>query len=109
MRSGDKLYIVTRADLPPAQQAVQAVHAARQFAEEYPETETTWFAASNYVALLSVPTEADLHELLDRASGRGVLAAGFREPDLASSLTAVALEPRAKAMVRKLPLALGGR
>lgn len=67
MRSGDKLYIVTRDDLPPAQQAVQAIHAARQFAAEYAETEATWFAESNYVALLSVPSEKEMHELLEQA------------------------------------------
>lgn len=30
-----KLYLVVRADLPPGPQAVQAAHAARQFAAEH--------------------------------------------------------------------------
>jgi hypothetical protein len=53
----DKLYLITRADLIPGSQAVQACHAARQFAADYPEIEREWFERSNYLAFLAVPDE----------------------------------------------------
>jgi len=32
-----KLYLITREDLPPGQQAVQAAHALREFGEHHPD------------------------------------------------------------------------
>ena len=105
----EKLFVVVRADLPPAQQAVQAIHAARQFAAEHPEQELSWFTGSNHLALLSVESEEDILRLASLASGRSIRLSVFREPDLGNSITAVALEPKAKALCRAIPLALGGR
>lgn len=108
MQPGDKLYLVTRADLPAGAQAVQAAHALRQFAAEHPEVDREWFERSNYLGLLTVPSEADLARLLAKAERRGIAAAAFREPDLGDSLTAIALGPcsGARALTRALPLAL---
>lgn len=108
MKTGDKLYLVTRSDLPPGSQAVQAAHAMREFAAQYPELDKLWYERSNYLALLSVPDERALSRLLNRARGRLIPAVGFREPDLSESLTAVALASKAKGLVRRLPLALAG-
>lgn len=108
MKTGDKLYLVTRADLPPGSQAVQAAHALREFAAAYPELDKLWYERSNYLAFLAVPDEATLSRLLRRAKERLIPAVGFREPDLGESLTAVALAPKAKGLVRGLPLALTG-
>jgi peptidyl-tRNA hydrolase len=104
----DKLYLVTRGDLPAGQQAVQACHALRQFVEEHPEVERAWFAGSSHLALLAVADEGELARLLVEARDRGLLAAAFREPDLGDALTAVALEPGARRLLRRLPLALAG-
>jgi len=103
-----KLTVITRADLHPGQQAVQAMHAHRAFVAEHPEVELDWFEKSNTLALLSVPDEEALSHFLRRASDRGIRTAIFREPDIGDRLTAIALEPGAEVrrLCRGLPLAL---
>jgi hypothetical protein len=106
LTEGDKLYLITRSDLKPGAQAVQAAHALREFAATHPELDKLWYERSNYLALLVVPDEKALSQLLERAERRLIPVAGFREPDLGGTLTAVALAPRGKGLVRGLPLAL---
>lgn len=102
----ERLYLVVRADLPPGLQAVQAVHAFREFVEAHPVRERSWYRGSNCVALLSVPDEAALADLLGRAADADLMTAWFREDDLGGSLTAVALEPGARRLCKGLPPAL---
>ena len=98
-----KLFVVGRQDLPPGLRVAQMFHAARQFAEDHPEVEGTWFRESNTIVLLEVPDEAALRELASRAEG--VPTSEFsEEPDL--GLTALALGPDARRLVSSLPLAL---
>lgn len=109
MEPNAKLYVVTRDDLPPSQQAVQGIHAAREFTARYPDIDTEWYQRSNHLALLALPSERDLHRLLASAEAKGFRAAAFREPDRGNELTAIALEPAAKRICRDIPLALNGR
>lgn len=102
----EKLYLVVRADLHPGQQAVQACHAMREFAAEHPCVEVDWYVNSNHLALLSTPNERALLELVRKATRKQLKHSVFREPDRQGELTAIALEPRAKPLLRKLPLAL---
>jgi peptidyl-tRNA hydrolase len=101
-----KLYLVTRSDLSPGQQAVQAAHALREFADKYPEEDRQWYEKSNYLVLLSVPEQGALEGLLGEAEDKGIPAAPFREPDMGEALTAVAIGPSGKKICRKLQLAL---
>lgn len=105
----EKLYVVVREDLPPAQQAVQAMHAARELQDAHPEAERAWHERSNTIALLAVPDEPALAMLARSAELHGLRVAMFREPDLADAATAVALLGDAKRLLRDLPRALGGR
>jgi len=107
-KPGDKLILVTRADLPAGDQAVQAAHALTEFLVEHPEVAREWHDASNTLAFLSVPDEDALERLRERAFDHDIRASIFREPDLGDSLTAVALEPSGSKLVRSLPLALAG-
>jgi hypothetical protein len=100
-----KLFVVTRGDLTPGQKLAQAIHGARQFAEEHPGIEREWFARSNTVAVLQAPDETALRALILEASERGHRFAVFREPDMGDAVTAVVLEPSAAKIVRHLPLA----
>jgi len=108
MRPDDKLYLVTRADLSPGAQAVQAAHALQQFNVEHPEVARAWHQESNYLALLAAPDEAGLALLLKKAQRRGLEASAFREPDFGDALTAIAIAPGAdaRALTRAFPLAL---
>ena len=101
-----RLYLVVRADLPPGQQAVQAAHAMREFAAHHPETERAWYESSNTLALLTVEDEAALRALLMQAFPKGLKVSPFHEPDRGGEMTAVAFEPGAKKLMRRLPLAL---
>lgn len=102
----ERLYLVTRGDLPAGARAAQCCHALREFARAHPVREAAWYAASNALVLLETPDEAALAALVARAGERGVACAAFREPDLGDALTAIALAPEARPLVRRLPLAL---
>lgn len=104
----DKLRLVTRSDLTPAQQAVQAAHALRQFTADYPRDDAKWFDSSNTLALLAAEDELALNRVADHAAWLGAPVARFHEPDLAGALTAVAIGPSAAASkaTKRLPRAL---
>lgn len=106
MNRWSKLYVVVRSDLPAGAQAVQSMHALREFAAQHPEIDAAWHSASNRLAVLGVPTEHELKALSVEATLAGVPSAAFLEEDLGGSLTALALAPSATALVRGLPLAL---
>lgn len=108
IKSGDKLYLITRRDIPPGYQAVQSCHAIREFTKDHPERDLEWFTNSNYLALLSVEDEIELMRLLVRAKDLGLKASAFREPDVGGAITAIAIEPHPKTakLCEKLPLAL---
>jgi hypothetical protein len=99
---------VVRANLSPGQQATQACHALRQFAEEHPAIDREWHRESNHLALLTVDDEEALTCLLERARRSGIRHVVFREPDIGDALTAIALEPGAgsRRLCRGLRLAL---
>lgn len=99
---------MTRKDLNPGYQAGQAVHAAMQFAMEHSDLNKEWFERSNYIAVLSVRDEWELHRLIDKASKRGLRFSIFFEPDLKYEITAIALEPgkESKRLCSSIGLAL---
>lgn len=105
---GDKLYLITRRDISPGYQGVQACHAMRQFTADHPERDIEWFKSSNYLAFLSVQNEIELMRLLVAASDHGVRTSAFREPDVGGAITAIALEPHPKTieLCKNLQLAL---
>lgn len=103
---GDKLYIVTRKDISPGYQAVQSCHALRLFTEEHPEVDKLWYENSNYIALLSVDDEQTLYHLVQKANIKGYKVSVYKEPDVNDAITAIALEPASKNLVRKLQVAL---
>jgi hypothetical protein len=90
---------VTRADLEPAQQAVQAAHAALQYAAEHPGG---WHEGA--LVLLAVPAERGLHDLAFRLLYAGHPMSEFWEPDI-GELTAIAAGPSAGRMLQHVPLA----
>jgi len=86
------------------------MHALRQFTAEHPEVDQAWFESSNYLGLLSVCNEEELHKLIERAADLGIKHSIFREPDIGDQVTAIALEPSttSKKLCSGLKLALRG-
>ena len=110
IKTGDKLYVVTRRDIPAGYQGVQSQHAAIQFMVDHPDRATEWFKASNFLAWLSVADEVELMRLITLAKDHRVRWSAFREPDVGGQITAIALEPGPATvdMCKGLPLALKG-
>lgn len=108
MAPDEKLYLITRKNLKPGQQAVQAAHVMTQFLIEHAEIARAWHAQSNTLALLAAADENELQKIINRAFDYDIHTALFREPDLENSLTAIALEPGVKSqrLCKNLPLAL---
>lgn len=104
----DRLYLVTRADLPPGTQACQAAHAALDFAVTHPGVIRAWHLDSNTLVLLAARDELALGRLCNDVAAAGHRVARFHEPDLGDALTAAAFEPAARRLVAHLPLALTG-
>ncbi len=100
---------MTRGDLPPGTQCCQAVHAAIEFALAHPSLVHDWHGDSNTLAILAVPDEPALAWLCQDAISAGLRHTRFHEPDLSGALTALALEPAAKPLLRHLPTALKRR
>jgi hypothetical protein len=108
IKTGDKLYLITRKDLEPGYQAVQSCHALRQFTADHPEIDHEWYKKSNYLALLSVENEIELMRLLIKAADNNIRWTAYREPDVDGKITAIAIEPGIKSVeiCKNLPLAL---
>jgi hypothetical protein len=83
------------------------MHAAIEFTVQHPRVTSDWHRSSNTLVLLAAPDEWSLGLLGDDADAAGLRLARFHEPDLGFSLTAVALEPAARRLVSRLPLAFG--
>jgi hypothetical protein len=100
--------VITRSDLEPGYQAVQSMHALRQFTAEHPEIDRLWFDQSNYLGLLSVANEKELYNLMEQAQMQDIKFSIFREPDIGDQITAIAIAPGAKSkkLCSRLPLAL---
>jgi peptidyl-tRNA hydrolase len=87
-------------------QACQVAHAALRFALSRPEIARAWQRESETIAVLAAPDELALGRLRADAAGAGLHVVAFHEPDLGGALTALALEPSARPLVRRLPTAL---
>lgn len=89
----DRFYVIVRRDLAPGPQLAQAVHSAIQFTQEWPDLAAPWYIDSNYLVVVSVPTEDDLRDLADQAKELGVRYSITQEPDYGDEWTALALQP----------------
>jgi hypothetical protein len=73
---------------------------------KHPELLADWHARSNTLVVLAVEDEPALLRLERDAHDGGYRVAAFREPDLGYALTALALEPAGRRLVRRVSLAL---
>ena len=93
------LYVLVRTDLTPAQQMVQAVHAAIEAAR------IDKAGPHPHLVLCQVRSELELLQACHSLEAAGVRCALFREPDLgqqATSLATCALDQSARASLQKL-------
>lgn len=103
-----KLIVITRRDLSPGYQAVQASHAAIEFQHEHPQIAKQWNTHSKYLVFLTVENEKALYFLLEKIKFYDLKYTTFTEPDIGNQLTAVCIEPseRTQKLTSNLPLAL---
>ena len=102
------MVVVTRKDLTPGHQAVQAAHAAIDFQHQYPNLAKIWHANSNYLVFLATENEFTLEDLIRKARSKDISFSIFREPDLENQITAVAFQPceNTRKICSHLPLIL---
>lgn len=103
-----KLIVITRRDLSPGSQAVQACHAAVEFQYEHPKIAKDWNTNSKYLVFLSVKDERALHFFLEKIKFYELKYSIFTEPDIGNQLTSIAIEPNVitQKLTSNLPLAL---
>jgi peptidyl-tRNA hydrolase len=85
-----KLYVITRADLGVADQAVQSMHALQEYNVEHPERALSWYRESNTLVVMTVANEQELAALVEEAKQLKLSISVFHEPDLNNALTAIA-------------------
>jgi hypothetical protein len=85
----NKLYVLVREDLSPAQQAVQAGHAVAEYLLRGPEHK--W--DNGTLIYLGVPNEERLQLWKDKLEARDVPFVVFREPDIDNEITALSSIP----------------
>lgn len=87
---------------------MQSIHAIPEFIKEHPEAYKRWYENSNTLALLSVPDEHHLRNLVKYLAQKGIRYSIFNEPDIDNEMTAVAIEPHTEAykLCKSFPLAL---
>ena len=76
---------------------MQSAHAVADFIINYPEIAREWHDTSNYLVILSVPTESELSKASQKLADADLLFSLFHEPDINNQLTAIAIEPSEKA------------
>lgn len=101
----EKIYIVTRRDLPIGQQAAQSVHGIREFIEAYPEIDKSWYSNSNTIVILAVKNEEELINIANKAKSQNMSCALFKEPDLQDQVTVATFGPECKKILSSIPLA----
>lgn len=104
------MYVITRRDLTPGQQATQAAHAAFDFAVQHPDLTREWHDESNYLIVLAAADQTELLDLASRSWDKGLRYTLFTEPDLpeGDQITAIVIEPgeETSRLCSNLPLAL---
>ena len=103
-----RLYVLSRADLigddtTKGYQAAQSAHAVAAYLLKYPNQ--TW--NNEWLILVSVEDEERLEYYSWKASKTGLAVAEWHEPDLETSLTAIAVEINNEKQAKlfgKLPL-----
>lgn len=88
----DYMFVVVRTNLTKSQQAVQAIHASVALADYMQHENNTMVSGCNLV-LCGVNGIPELNCLMDKVSAKGFAAIPYYEPDLHTSLTAVAVQP----------------
>jgi hypothetical protein len=108
MQAQAKLYVITRADLPPGHQATQSAHAAFAFSQAQPDLTGQWHRKSKFLILLAVPDALALEVVAQRIEMAGITCVRWREPDWDNELTALAVAPHpaTSRLLANLPLAL---
>jgi len=94
-----KLYVLTRRDLPIAQQAVQSGHAV---AEYLLHNKTSW--NNGTLVYLGVNNEEDLEKWIFKLDMESIEYSIFKEPDIGNQITSLATVVDSEKVFSKLRL-----
>lgn len=83
----ERMYVITRRDLPKPVQTVQAIHAAIEITAKQ---HLRFLAGTPWVIVYGVEDEKALTEWCDRLNKKSAPHLAFREPDMGNQLTAIA-------------------
>lgn len=105
-RPDDRLYIVTRTDIPIGFASAQCAHAAFIFARDRWTQAAPWLRDSQWLVIVTVADERALEDLGLRAQLGSVPHTLWHEPDRDGELTAIALAPcrASRLLCANLPL-----
>jgi len=102
------LVIITRNDIPPGYQLVQATHSIADFAYEHPKLFNDWKSDSNSIVTLQIPNEAELDNLITLLYNNDAHLSIFREPDIGNQITSICVygTSNIRKKLASLPLSL---
>lgn len=101
----DKLIVVTRKDLSPSYQSVQAGHSVVQFQYDFPKISFEWYKNSKYLIYLGIDDYNEFKEFIIKLNNNNIKYSLFFEPDI-GEYTSVTIEPGKKSiwLTKKLDL-----
>lgn len=99
--SNEFMTIITRDDLSAGYKVVQSAHALADFAVRHENEFKQWQLGSNYLCCLEA-SETKIYKILDKLQESGIKYEVFREPDIGSQMTAVAVEAISREQHKKL-------
>lgn len=102
----EKLYVVVRADISAGDILAQSNHATSQFSRLHRDLHDAWSDNSKNIAVVAIPNEKALADLVRKAAELGIPKAEFYEPDLNHEMTACAFGDGIARHVSQLPCAL---
>jgi len=82
----ERMYVITRRDLPKTVATVQSIHAAIEVTSNM----NLRFSETPWVIVYGVDDEPALHGWAERLHRKGVPYTAFREPDMENQMTAIA-------------------
>jgi hypothetical protein len=101
MNGNEFMTIIVRDDLEPGYKVVQSAHALADFAVKFDHEFKQWQLGSNYLCCLEASKDK-IDKILYKLKDLNIKYEVFKEPDIGSQMTAVAIEAISREQHKKL-------